>query len=142
MAHAVMNKFKAENMKGNVALDSDTLKVALIDNIFGSSSTDQLDNLDYWDDISATWEITGTNYSANGETLLNTAVSESDSSNWGSLSADNVTWSNATLTSYGCAIYRSSDRLLVCLIDFGGAKSATAGDFTISWSANGILNLT
>ena len=142
MANVVMNKFKTENMRGNVNLASDTINVALINNIWGVSSSDQLDDLDYFSSISATWETTGTGYTAGGSALTGTAVVEDDTGNRGIFSASDVTWTTATVSAYGAALYRPSDSLLVCLIDFSGQKSSTSGDFKIQWNANGILNLT
>lgn len=46
-------------------------------------------------------------------------------------------WSTATFTAYGALIYNDTaalDEALVVL-DFGGAKTATAGDFTVQFPA-------
>ena len=59
-----------------------------------------------------------------------------------------VTWSSATFTAAFAAIYNDdkSDKLCVVL-DFGGSKTATNGDFTISFPdpstpSNAIISLT
>ena len=49
------------------------------------------------------------------------------------------TFSNVTLTSLGAAIYNTSTtpaNMLILVLDFGGDKTATSGDFTIQWPAN------
>ena len=51
---------------------------------------------------------------------------------------DNLTFSTVTLTSLGAAIYNTSTtpaNMLVLVLDFGGNKTATAGDFTIQFPA-------
>ncbi len=57
--------------------------------------------------------------------------------------ANNVTWSNATVTAVGAVIYKNtgtaSTSPLVGYIDLGGSKTSLAGNFTIQWdTANGI----
>ena len=59
-----------------------------------------------------------------------------------------VTWSSATFSAAFAAIYNDdkSDKLCVVL-DFGGTKTATNGDFTISFpdpstASNAIISLT
>lgn len=141
MAHAVMNKFKSESMKGNVDAESDPLYMALVGDIFSVSSVDQMSDIDYWSDISASWEISGTGYSANGQQMQNVGITENDVDNRAIMSASDVSWSNSTLSSYGAAIYRSTDNLLVTLLDFGGVRSSTSAPFTVAAGPNGFLVL-
>jgi hypothetical protein len=60
---------------------------------------------------------------------------------------DNETFSDVTIDSVGAAIYNwtSSTNLLVLVLDFGGTKSASSGDFTIQFplptAAAGILRV-
>ena len=45
-------------------------------------------------------------------------------------------FSNVTVSSAGCIIYNSSaSNKAICVIDFGGTVSATAGDLTIEFPA-------
>jgi hypothetical protein len=89
----------------------------------------------------------GTNYVV--KTLGNQAVASSTAV--ASVDFDNVTWTTATFTASFAAIYNNStvdglaDRLVVVL-DFGGAKTATNGDFTIAFPdattpANAIISM-
>lgn len=61
--------------------------------------------------------------------------------------AQNVTWYNSTITNAsGAVIYYSggsadANKPLVAFIDFVTLKSSSAGDFTITWNAAGILHL-
>ena len=83
-------------------------------------------------------EVSGTNYSAGGNTLTN--VDPSTSGTTALTDFADSTWSSATITANGALIYNSSttagsaDRAVVVLA-FGGDKTSTAGDFTITFPA-------
>ena len=89
----------------------------------------------------------GTNYVV--KTLANQAVASTTAV--ASVDFDNVTWSSATFTSSFAAIYNNStvdgtQNRLVVVLDFGGAKTATNGDFTIAFPdaatpANAIISM-
>ena len=59
-----------------------------------------------------------------------------------------VTWSSATFTAAFAAIYNDDQGDKLCVVlDFGGSKTATNGDFTISFpdpstASNAIISLT
>jgi len=58
-------------------------------------------------------------------------------SNTATVDFDNEVFSTVTLTSLGAAIYNSTNGNKLCLvIDFGGDKVATSGDFTIQFPAD------
>ena len=87
------------------------------------------------------------NYSI--KTLANQAVASTTAV--ASVDFDNVTWNSATFTAAFAAIYNSTtvDGLanrLVVVLDFGGDKTATNGDFTIAFPdaatpANAIISM-
>jgi len=57
-------------------------------------------------------------------------------------SGTNTAWTSATFTAYHAVLWDdTADDSLICSFDFGGAKSVTAGTFTIQWHEDGILNL-
>jgi hypothetical protein len=143
MANVVINRFKTQSMAAGIDLTAaGTLRCALLTNIFGTSASSEIADIPAFSAISSAWEASGVGYAAGGSVLSATAVSEDDSGEKGIFSAANVTWGTATITAYGAFIYRESDSFPVCAIDFGGAKTSTAGDFTIQWNAAGIINLT
>jgi hypothetical protein len=141
MANVVMNKFKYQSGIAGVNLASNPLKVALINNTFYTSSTDQLADIPSFSAVQTLYETSGTGYTAGGITLSGCAVTENDTLNKMVFDADDVIWSTSTITAYGAFIYRISDSLPICLIDFVTSKTSTAGDFDISWNAAGIINL-
>ena len=87
---------------------------------------------------SATNEVSGTNYSAGGNTLTN--VDPSTSGTTALTDFADSTWSSATITANGAVIYNSSTtggsaNRAVVFLAFGGDKTSTAGDFTITFPA-------
>ena len=126
-------------MKGSVNLDSggDTIKVALMDDNHSFSADDNT-----WSDVSAN-EISGTGYTAGGETLSNQSVTQDDTNDKAVFDADDVSWSNATFTAYHAVLYDDSltNDDLICSIDFGEGKSVSNGTFTIQWDSSGIITL-
>lgn len=139
MADVIYNSFKKKIMDGSIDLDTDTIKVALVT----SSYTPDQDAHDFFDDV--TNEVSGTGYTAGGASLANKAVTADNTDNEGVFDADDVTWSTSTITARGAVIYKStgtaSTSALICYLDFGSDKTSTAGNFTIQWNAEGILNL-
>lgn len=139
MADVIYNSFKAFIMDGSIDLDTDTMKVALVTSAY---TPDQDAHEDFAD---VTNEVTGTGYTAGGQTIANSAVTIDDTDNEGVWDGDDVTWTTSTLTSRAAVVYKdtgtAATSLLVCYIDFGSDQSSSAGDFTISWNAEGILNL-
>lgn len=85
------------------------------------------------------------NYSTTGEALTN--VTPTTTGTTAFTDFVDMTWSTATFTAYGALIYNdthASDAAVVVL-DFGGAKTATAGDFTVIFpaadSSNAIIRI-
>ena len=86
----------------------------------------------------STNEVSGTNYSAGGNTLTN--VDPSTSGTTALTDFADSTWSSATITANGALIYNSSTtggsaNRAVVVLAFGGDKTSTAGDFTITFPA-------
>ena len=83
-------------------------------------------------------EVSGTNYTAGGNTLTN--VTPTTSSTTALTDFADTTWSSSSMTARGALIYNSSttagtaDRAVVVL-DFGADKTSTSGDFTIQFPA-------
>lgn len=139
MADVIYNSFKKKIMDGSIDLDTDTIKVALVT----SSYTPDQDAHDFFDDV--TNEVNGTGYTAGGATLASVVVSADNTDNEGVFDAADVTWSTSTITARGAVIYKStgtaSTSPLIAYIDFGADKTSSAGNFTIQWNSEGILNL-
>ena len=82
-------------------------------------------------------EVSGTNYTAGGNTLALSGTNSSNPATSGTtafLSFANTTWATATITARGALIYQSGGSTpAVAVLDFGADKISTAGDFTIQF---------
>ena len=79
-------------------------------------------------------EVSGTGYSAGGNTL--TRVDPTTSGTTAFTDFADTTFSTATITANGAVIYNdgASDAAVIVLA-FGGDKTSTAGDFTVQFPA-------
>ena len=147
MANIVPFAFKGELMSGthNFSAGGNTFFLALYtSNPFTTASTAYV----------TTNEVSGaggSNYTAGGKQLQNQQVGASTATT--TVDFDNLTWGAATTgaATFGAAfaaIYNTtSANKIVVVLDFGGTKTATNGDFTIAFPsistpANAILSLT
>tara|TARA_R100001086_G_C11848145_1_gene260670 strand:+ start:12209 stop:12625 length:417 start_codon:yes stop_codon:yes gene_type:complete len=134
------NSAKQKLMDGSIDLDTDTIKVALCT----STYSPDIDTHEDFADI--TNEVSGTGYTAGGETLANKSVTKDTTDDEGVFDADDVTWLIATITARYAIVYKdtgvSTTSWLICYIDFGSDQSSSASDFTIQWNAEGIVNIT
>jgi len=122
--------FKKELLQAKhdfTASTGDTFKLAMYTNSasFTAATTD----------YTTSNEITGTGYSAGGGTLTN--VTPTSSGTTALTDFDDLTFSTATITARGAIVYNttagsgSGTTNSVVILDFGGDKTSTAGDFTI-----------
>jgi hypothetical protein len=126
ITQAMCNSFKTELLGGTHDLDTDTIKIAL----FTSSATLGASTTAY----STSNEVSGTGYTAGGNTLSGATISLSGST--AIVDFTDTTWSSATITARGALIYNSSkaDRA-IAVLDFSSDKSSTNGDFTVVFPA-------
>ena len=77
-------------------------------------------------------EVSGTGYTAGGNTLTNITPASSGTTAYTDFS--DTTWSSATITANGALIYNDdASDAAVCVLAFGGDKTSTNGDFTIQF---------
>jgi len=131
---AMCTSFKGELLGGTHDLDTHTLKLALIKNspsgTYGAATTN------YSDVTGNSDEATGTGYSAGGQNLDGATISTTGTT--AIVDFTDEVFSNVTTSADGCIIYNSSaSNKAICVIDFGGTVSATAGDLTIEFPAAG-----
>lgn len=141
MASVIYNSFKRDIMNGDIALDTDTIKVALVT----STYVPDVDAHTKFSDITNELAASG-GYTAGGATLTSLVVSVDNTDNEGVFDAADTTWSTATFSgARGGVLYKSTGSAatspLIGYIDFGSDKAGTGGDFTIQWNAEGIVNL-
>ena len=134
MANIIPDAFKSELLKGThnfAASAGDSFKIALYVTTLGPPYTTSSTVYSTDNEVSSS----GTGYTTGGQTLDSQAVSV-PGSNTAIVDFANEVFSDVTLTSLGAAIYNSTNSSKLCLvIDFGGDKVATSGDFTIQFPA-------
>ena len=143
MANIIPDAFKSELLSGTHDFSSggNTFKIALYVTTLGPPYTTSSTVYSTDNEVSSS----GTGYATGGQTLDSQAVSV-PGSNTAIVDFANEVFSSVTLTSLGAAIYNSTNSNKLCLvIDFGGDKVATSGDFTIQFplptAAAGILRV-
>ena len=119
------------------ASTGNTFKIALYTNSasFDASTTA----------YTATNEVTGTGYTATGETLTNITPTSSGTTAYTDFG--DVTWVSSTITARGALIYNdtAAGDPSVVVLDFGSDKTSTAGDFQVSFptadASNAIIRI-
>jgi hypothetical protein len=140
ITQAMCTSFKQALLDGEMDFSSDTaqtFKIAL----YTSSATLNATTTAY----SATNEVSGTGYSAGGNTLT-ISTNPTTSGTTAFLDFADTTWSTATITARGALIYKSGGGdPAVAVLDFGGDKTSTSGDFQIQFptadSTNAIIRI-
>ena len=127
---AMCTSFKGELLGGTHDLDTHTLKIALIkaspSGTYGAATTN------YSNVTGNSDEASGTNYSAGGQNLDGATISTTGTT--AIVDFTDEVFTNVTTSADGCIIYNSSaSNKAICVIDFGGTVSATAGDLTIQF---------
>jgi len=141
MPSKLYGNFLLKALNKEVDFDTDTIKVALLT----SSYTPDQDAHDYYNDVS-TYEVSGTGYTAGGNTLGSKTATYDSATNVIVLDAADTTWSSSTITARYAVVYDStgtaSTSTLIGYVDFGSDQSSTNGNFTITWDSTGIVRIT
>jgi hypothetical protein len=93
---------------------------------------------------SVTNEVVGAGYTAGGIALANRTWAYNSGTKTCTFDADDVVWSNATITARIAVLYDSTpaadaDRILIGYVDFGTDQVSTQpGSFTVQWAAAGV----
>ena len=140
MANVVPDSFKTDLLEGTFNFASSggsTFKLALYTNISGLTTATTAYTTS--NEVSSS----GTSYTAGGNTLTNNGVAVA--SNIGFVDFADLTFSSVTLSAVGALIYKGTSNEAVLVLDFGGTKTATNGDFVVQFptanSSNAIIRL-
>lgn len=139
---ALCNTFKQELLGGIHDLDTDVIKLALIKatptGSYGAGTTN------YTNVTANSDEASGTGYTAGGQALDSATITLSGSTAFVDFADEVIV--TATVSADGCIIYNSSKaNRAIAVIDFGGTKTSTNGDFTIQFptadASNAIIRI-
>ena len=129
ITQAMCSSFKGEILQAIHDFDvgGNTFKLAL----YTSSATLDASTTVY----SSSNEVPNSgSYSAGGGTLTNQGVTVSGTTGFTDFA--DLSFTSATITARGALIYNNtSSNAAVCVLDFGGDKTSTAGTFTIIFPA-------
>lgn len=128
--------FAAKALNKEIDFDTDTIKVMLC----GSGYTPNQTTHAY--KSSVTSEVSGTNYTAGGQTVGSKTVTLSTLTQ--QFDAADTTFSNITVSGITQAVVyvdtgSAATSALIGYIDFGTTYNISAGDFVIQWAATGIF---
>ena len=128
ITQAMCTSFKVALLNGEMDFSSDTtqtFKIAL----YTSAATFDASTTAY----STTNEVTGTGYTAGGNTLT-ISTNPTSTGTTAFLDFADTTWTDATITARGALIYKSGGtNPAVAVLDFGADKTSTAGDFQVQF---------
>lgn len=126
ITQAMTTSFKKELLEGihDFRTTGDTYYIALFTS---SASLDETTTT-----YSTSNEVSGTGYTAGGNELTNVDPTSSGTTAFTDFA--DTTWSSATITAAGALIYNASEGdAAVAVLDFGGDKTSTNGDFTVQF---------
>src|SRR6056300_477566 len=131
ITQAMCTSFKVALLDGEMDFSSDTsqtFKIALYTSAADLSAATTV--------YSVTNEVSGTGYTAGGNTLT-IAANPASSGTTAFLDFADTTWTDATITARGALIYLANGGTnpAVAVLDFGSDKTSTAGDFTVVFPA-------
>ena len=122
ISQAMCSSYKEQLLGAVHDMDTDVFYIAL----YTSSATLSAATTIY----STSNEVVAVGYTAGGNILSGAAITLSGTTAF--VDFNNTTWTTATITARGALIYNSSkSNKAVAVLDFGGDKSSTAGDFTV-----------
>jgi hypothetical protein len=134
----MVTSFKVEILEGvhnfgtgvvRASTNADKFKIAL----YTASATLSAATTAYTTTLSDEVSTSGTNYIQGGLTLtISQAPTSTGTTAW--LDFADITWISATISAAGALIYNETQgNKAVAVLDFGGTKSSTAGNFTIQF---------
>ncbi len=140
MADVIYNSFKADVSNALIDLTDDTIKILLVT----SAYTPDIDTHTRRSFISN--EVSGTGYTAGGNTLSGKSVTQDNANDRMVFDATDSEWTSSTITARGAVIYKdtgvAANDNLICYLDFVTDQSSSNGTFTVQFNASGILTLT
>jgi hypothetical protein len=131
ITQGMCSSFKQQILLAEHDMDTDIFKIAL----YTSAATLDASTTVY----TTSNEVTGTGYTAGGNTLTGATVTLTGTTAFVDFS--DTSWSTATITARGALIYNSSkSNKAVAVLDFGSDKTSTGGTFTIQFPVNDATN--
>jgi len=147
LTQAMCTSFKVELMTAThnfTASTGNTFKLALFKATASGTGSFGAATTNYSNMTASSDEASGTGYTAGGANLTN--ITPTSSGTTALTDFADLTFSTVTITTSGCLIYNSSaSNRSVGVFNFGGDKTATAGDLTVIFptadASNAVIRL-
>jgi len=145
MASVIYNEFKRASAAGEIDLNADDIRVALV----MSNTTCDTENagITVLSDFTTLDECDGANYVR--KALDSEAVNKDDANNRAEFDATDVTWTAlgaSTRTVPGALVFKfvsdDDDSIPIAYVELPTALTPDGSNFLLQWNAEGILNLT
>ena len=144
MASQVYNEFKRASAAGEIDLNADDIRIALL--MTNTTADTENDGKTFISDFTTLDEFDGSGYVR--KALANEAVNLDDPNDRAEFDADDVTFTAlgaGTRSVQGVLLYKegASDaaRRIIAWLEFATVKTPDGSDFTVAWNAQGILQL-
>ena len=125
----ITNRCREYWLKGVLDAENDTLKLALYNNSGHGANTNA---------YTTTAEVSGSGYTAKGNTLSGVSVTTDTSNNVSYVDFSDSQWTSSTITATDCMIFAdniaspAADPAMY-IGDFNGSKSSSSGTFTVQF---------
>ena len=127
ITQSLATSFKVQLLQGTQNFNSNTFKIALFTSSAALGPTTTV--------YSPTNEVSGTGYTAGGNTLV-VSTTPTSTGTTAFISFSNTSWTGASFTARGAMIYNSTNgNSCVAVFDFGSDKTVVDGTFTITFPA-------
>lgn len=140
MASFIYNSFKKSALDGDIDLVNDTIKLMLLD----ETHTPDKDAHAFIDDVSGD-EVSSSGYTAGGQALASKSTTQDNANDLAYLDAADLSWSSVSFTTRYGVLYKDtgtpSTSPLIAIFDWGADKSPSSENFSVAWSANGVIRL-
>jgi hypothetical protein len=140
MPSLIYTSFFNDVFKGNIDLDTDTVKVLLVASSYSENKDTHTKRSDITNELS-----TGNGYTAGGNTVTITVSAVDTANDRQEVTLGGTTWTSSTITARKAIYYKSrggasSADELIAIVDFGSDVSTTSGTFTLNSSTLRIQN--
>ena len=129
------NEFLYRHGRGEIDLDTDAIKVALV----GPSYTPNIDTHNTWADI--TNEISATGYTAGGKLLGTVTITKDTTNDLAKVDAPDVVWTNLATATIDYAILYKSTATTYLIGYMVITTDSNGNNYSIIWHTDGIFAL-
>ena len=150
MASVVYTRAKHQILNGTIDMDADDIRCALLMNNTTADTEEDTTTLSGFTTLGEADDASYTGQKTSGRHVFTSeAVNEDTTNDRSEFDGEDITWTalaNSTNPLQGALIYKhvtnDTDSIPIAFIEFSSNQSPGGSDFTISWNAEGILQLT